>query len=404
MALRSRSQDLRVNHIGTYVSPIGPTTFFESATEGLRRTCDDTIGPKSIETGYRFYTQPHDLSILEVFTHYPKITAVNPFNGAQWNNIAIQTRFSGWDPRSVGFAALTGLDRSNWAWEILSKTNPSKPHVSVPTFVGELKDLPDMIRSYGTTVLQKLRKPGFKLRGIPELGGDFLAWKFAVLPMISDLLKMCKFVEAVDRRVNELMKLRTGSTIRKWCKLSESSNGHIDNPASYTMESRTYGGLSATAWATSSHTAWGTSRWQLAPGSKLPELGYFELEKLARQLATGFTTHGALETAWALCPWSWMADWFANTGDIIAATNNTIGLTWKDICYMRTSRTDVHTSNWSGDPWLLAGLSERQVTAVWTRKERYVCAPVVPFPFPKVPLLSQGHWSILAALAAQKAA
>jgi len=391
MTLRSRSQDLRVAHIGTYVSPIGPTTYYESATEGLLRTCDDEIGPKSIETGYRFYTQPRDLQIKEVFTHYPKITAVNPYNGAQWNNIAIQTRFTGWDPRNVGFSALTGLDRSNMAWEILSKTNPSLPHVSVPTFVGELKDLPGLVQGYGKSLLK-------------DVANGYLSWRWAVKPMINDLRKLFNFTKAVHHRVNELMKLRTGRTIRKWCKLSESTDGHIDNPATYFMESRTYGGLSATAWATSSHTAWGTSRWQLAPGSKLPQLGYGELEKLARQLASGFTTHEALATAWELCPWSWLADWFANTGDIIAATNNTIGLTWKDICYMRTSRTDVHTSNWSGDPWLLAGLDTKQVSAVWTRKERYVCSPVVPFPFPKVPLLNAGHWSILAALAAQKAA
>lgn len=418
MPLRHREQDLRVQHFGSYTSTIGPTTYITDCTEGFRRVCDDFEGTK---INGKWSPPTNDFQLLEVFTHYPKITAVSP-GGYTWVNSPVQTQFTGWDPRNVGYPALTGLDRSNMAWEILSKTNPSKPHVSVPTAIGELKDLPDLVRGYGDDILRKLKLGTYrglrsaKLnaaairfvkanagRSAPKLAGDYLAWRFAVRPMISDLLKLCRFMKAVDYRVNELMRLRTGRPIRKRCRISESHGTRIDNPWNYIVESRVGGGCNMVLWAEHEHVAWGTCTWKLQDGSQLPYMGYGEIEHFARQLAAGYTWHEALATAWALCPWSWFADWFANTGDIIAATNNSVGLTWGDICYMRESSTDVKTGAVTGDPWILAGLSTPRYSLTWTRKERYVCAPVVPFPFPKLPLLTQGQWSILAALAAQKA-
>lgn len=379
MPLRHREQDLRTQLFGTYTSNIGPTTFTEDKTDGFRRVCDDFEGNRS---------NANDFSLLEVFTYYPVLSCASP-NGCIWNAIPIQTKFSGWEPRNVGYGALTGLDRSNWAWEILSKTNPSLPHVSVPTFVGELKDLPGLVKGYGNNLLK-------------NVANGYLSWRWAIRPMIGDLRKLFNFMKAVDDRTTMLMRLRTGATIRKRCSLGQDTDAPIDSPHTYFMESRNGGGLDAVAYATKSYKAWGSSSWKLLPDSTLPTLGYGKIRDFAKRLTFGFTSHEALATAWELCPWSWLADWFGNTGKIIAATNNSIGLTWKDICYMRTSSTNVVVNNWTGSPWLLDAIGSQNYVVTWKRKERYVCAPVVPFPFPQLPMLTNGQWSILAALAAQR--
>jgi len=274
------------------------------------------------------------------------------------------------------------------AWEILSKTNPSVPHVSVPTFVGELKDLPGLVKGYGDTLLK-------------SAANGYLSWRWAIKPMISDLRKLYSFMKAVDDRIIMLMKLRAGETLRKRCSLG-TTDGPIDSPATYFMESRLEGGLDATAYATKHSKAWGSCSWKLLPDSVLPTLGYGKISELAKELTFGFTSHELLAAAWELTPWSWLADWFGNTGDIIAATNNSVGCTWKDICYMRSTITDVVVENWTGDPWMLAAIRGQSCIVQWRRKERYVCFPAVPFPFPQLPILTNGQWSILAALAAQR--
>lgn len=378
MPLRHREQDLRTQFWGSYISTIGPTTYYYDKIDGFRRECDDFEGNRS---------NANDFSLLEVFTFYPTVTATAP-GGQEWIECPVGFRPGGWDPRNVGYPALTGLDRSNWAWQILGKTNPSQPHVSVPTFVGELKDLPGLVKGFGNSLLKKV-------------ANGYLSWRFAVKPMIGDLRKLFNFVKAVDDRTLMLMKLRAGETIRKRVKLGEGS-GDIHGPQNYTVVSMYGGGIDMDLKATHAYTAWGTCSWKLLPDSVLPTLGYGELRNFAKRLTFGITSHEALATAWELCPWSWLADWFANTGDIIAATNNSVGCTWKDICYMRTSSTDVATTAINGDPWMKVGLKNQTYVLAWKRKERYVCFPAVPFPFPQLPILTNGQWSILAALAAQR--
>jgi hypothetical protein len=273
------------------------------------------------------------------------------------------------------------------AWEILAKTNPSQAHVSVPTFVGELKDLPGLVRGYGRNLLK-------------NAANGYLSWRWAIKPMISDLRKLLNFTKAVDDRTMMLMKLRDGRTLRKRVKLGEGKGGL--SPGIYTVESKSGGGLSCTFEENHAYKAWGSAQWKLLPDSQLPTLGYGPLKQLAKELTFGFTSHEALATAWELTPWSWLADWFANTGKIIAATNNTVGCTWSHICYMRTSESRTQTYNFTGDAWMLEGLQNQTYILTQKRKERYVCFPAVPFPFPQLPILTNGQWSILAALAAQR--
>jgi hypothetical protein len=258
----------------------------------------------------------------------------------------------------------------------------------VPTFVGELKDLPGLVKGYGDGLLK-------------AVANGYLSWRWAIRPMINDLRKLFNFTKAVDDRVNMLMKLRDGEKlIRKRVSLG-TVNGSL-SPANLTVESTPGGGCSAVFKAYHTSTAWGTTTWKLLPDSVLPQLGYKQIERFAQRLTFGATSYEGLAATWELCPWSWLADWFGNTGKIIAACNNSVGCTWKDICYMRTSRTFTDILSYSGDPWVVAGLQNQKYNLQMVRKERYVCAPSVPFPFPQLPMLTSGQWSILAALAAQR--
>lgn len=375
--VRHRESDSRVQIWGTYTSPIGPTTFLRSKTDGYRRTCDDTIGD---------HHTPYDFSLMESFQSYPTLTCSG--NNRSWAECPVGYQPAVPDPR-VQFPVLTALDRNNMAWKILAETNPSAPKVSVPTFIGELKDLIPSFKSEGDRSLQ-------------AVANGYLSWRWAIKPMIRDLRAIFNFVKAVDDRTTMLMKLRAGQTIRRRVQLGTANV--ISSPANLTVHSEGCG-ITGTFTTFYSKKEWGTAQWKLLPDSELPNLGYGPLRKHAQNLALGFTSHEMLAAAWELTPWSWLADWFANTSDLITATNNSVGCTWHNVCYMRTSLaiTSCVYNVAGSDGFALAGLRNQPYRLQMLRKERYVCVPVLPVPFPQLPILTSGQWSILAALAAQRA-
>lgn len=373
---RHREQDLRILTVGTRVSPIGPTTTNVSKTDGVWRISDDSVG---------LYPLPTDLQLYESGTYVP-VRTLSRVNGWQWHNCPLSYQPAIPDPRQK-WPVLTALDRNNLAWEILSKTNPSVPHVSVPTAVGELKDLPGLVEGYGKGLLR-------------ACVNGYLSWRWAIKPMISDLRKLLRFQKAVNERLTWLYRLRAGETLRKRVVLSVTAIN--DSPSSVFIDT-TGCWIVGTAQLRYVQKSWGTAQWKLLPDSTLPEVGSRELNRLAWELTFGITSHELLATAWELTPWSWLADWFSNVGNVIAATNNSVGCTWGDVCYMRTSQANRVVTYGSGsDADQLAALAGQEYYAATIRKERYVVFPVLPLPVPQLPILTNGQWSILTALAAQR--
>jgi hypothetical protein len=285
------------------------------------------------------------------------------------------------DPRNF-FGSMSNARRNELAWTILSKTNPSRPHVNVPAAIGELRDLPSLVKDWGGGLLRKAAKGN-------------LSWRFALAPMLSDLRKLSDFTRAVNKRIRYLKKLRDGKTLRTRCNLGTSLQSTTPSRMLIHSQGAT---LYAFRHATNTEQLWGTAEWKLLPDTILPK-GDDELGNLARRLAGGITSHGALETLWELTPWSWFVDWFSNVGEILAATNNTVGCTWGRIAIMRMT-TGQYTYDF--DP---TGSSTWPTFSGWynqktTGKERFVGIPVVPVPLPRLPLIDGGKFSILLSLAA----
>jgi hypothetical protein len=251
-----------------------------------------------------------------------------------------------------------------------------------------MKDLPGLVKGYGDNLLK-------------NVANGYLSWRWAVKPMISDLRKLYNFTKAVDDRVTMLYKLRNGETLRRKVHLSTSE---VYTPWQTLLVQSEGCGITGRFRTKYTMEDWGSAQWKLLPDSQLPMLGYGPLEQKAKLLTLGLTSYEALATAWELTPWSWLADWFGNTGDIIAACNNSVGCTWSNVCYMRKSEATLNCEMLpaQSDAFAIAGLQGRNYNLRMTRKERYVVAPVLPLPFPHLPILTSGQWSILAALAAQR--
>jgi hypothetical protein len=377
----ARVRDLNglVGHGGTsyrwFPPDPNPTIIQRVSSNGETRHCLDTVGnfPKP---------NPLDLSIVTV--KRPNL------DGELWSGSNLIRKLVSYpidlvpappDPRSK-FPVFDEIDRSSLAWDLLSRTNISQPHISVPTFVGELKDLPSLVRGWGSNLLSKIAK-------------GHLTWRWAVRPMIGDIRKLLMFQAAVNRRCLDLSIMR----VQRYVKRKASLDGQTITEGPVSVFAHTSSGFTAKYDRTRTFTSkvWGSVKWKLDPSVVLPELDS-ELYNYAWRLTFGITTHELLATLWELTPWSWFIDWFTGIGKIIAATNNTIKATWAELCIMRTSlcrETFVKTTGWPA--WCT---TDSDNTQTHERKERWPSTPLLPFIPSLRPLVSLKAWSILASLAA----
>lgn len=368
MSARVRENDGRFAECGSYFA-FGTLQDFACITHGPYERCEDTVG--EFATSNRF-------DLVRTFTHFPTVTGAGEFVG-----YPIQYHPGPDDPRGAwpayNLASLNAL-----AWEILAKTNPSVPEVNIPAFIGEMKDIPDLVKDWGRSLLR-------------DAARSHLTWRWAIKPLANDLAKLYNFQRSVNSRMQELYALRDGRTLRRRCDLVKASSRISTTPVCHGI--RFF--LQCLREVVMTTRSWGTAEWKLMPDSQLPTLGYAPLEGLAKSSALGLNSYGLLEAAWELTPWSWLADWFSNIGTCIDASNNALGLTFGRISLMRTSTSKSSYTNVSGpipSQYTLSGWYEEEMV----RKERFPVFPVIPVPLPTLPLLTGKQLSILGALAVLK--
>lgn len=377
MPARFRSRDMRQTVIGTYRNYATGSSTQDSFLTGATEECSDHVGN-------RLVVNPLDIQYID--RTFPVLY------GKRYSGLGVlQREFIGYpvgnrrivpDPRSK-FPQYSTLQLNNLAWQILAQTNPSRSHVNVPAFLGELRDVPKLVKDWGGGLLRKIAKGN-------------ITYKFGIAPMVSDLRKLVKFSDSVNQRMRMLKKLRDGKTIRKRVSLGTAEmSDPISRELIHSNGAFLYGGFQPFY----AMKAWGTAEWKLLPDTDLPMMNEDELKKLATRLSLGISTRGALEAAWELTPWSWFIDWFSNVGDVLAATNNTVPCTWGRVAVMRHSECRVHVTE---DP---VGSDTWPTYSGWyklvrRRKERWSASPTIPVPLPYLPFLDKGQLSILLSLAA----
>lgn len=375
MTFRVRSYDHRVPITGTYWA--NNVLYPKTINVGDWKTTQDHVGNFQVvnpfEVQHNFKVSPFlngrllnsSGGLLREFTSFP----------LGYHSTAVPT------PRTK-FPAPSTAQLIDWAWEILAKSNPSSPYVNMTAFIGELKDLPSLVRGWGSGLLR-------------DAAQGYISWRWAVRPMISDLRKLYNFSKAAENRLRELQTLRDGKGLRRRVMLA--SDQLATNPVNVTIHSQ---GALLGASRTDVYTrkAWGTAVWKVAADSDLPMMDDDELDQFNKILMRGANTHGDLEALWELCPWSWFVDWFSNVGTIMQATNNSIGCSWHRLAVMITSTTEIRFELAKTNPtWVtLSGDFDWR----YVLKERYPVFPAIPIPLPTLPFLTNGQLSILGSLAA----
>lgn len=375
MPARSRTFDDRTLVAGSYVRTTAPASSLSRTRDvGLRGTCDDFVGNRDGANAF--------LSNQTRFeTMYLDGEHANGYEFGRFQNYPID--WSGSFPSPlVGYPNLTVAEKTAFGNRILAESNVSNPHVNVPAFIAELRDLPSLVKDWGGGLITKAAK-------------GYISWRWAVKPMIGDLRKLCDFTGAVNKRIRLLETLREKRNIRKRVNL-RSQERVVRGATRTSLHSSS--GVSYSAYRDIWYTddVWGTTQWRLAPGVNIPKDSQ-ALRNQAWLLTFGITTFGALQTAWELTPWSWFVDWFAGVGDFLEAHNNSIPCDPISTCIMhrRTAKSSYREPTGVLGNYQISGSLIEDVV----RKERFVVSPNSLPPL-ELPFLTESQWSILGALAA----
>lgn len=279
---------------------------------------------------------------------------------------------------------------------MLARTNPNKPVTDLPLFLFELKDIPHLLRSWSDDIKSArsfLRKPAVDVRNIPRrLGEKNLEWQFGVAPFIGDLVKIIKFQQSVEQKLNQLRNLQDGGSLGGkavvWTDVATSAYiGPFYCTGLYQEINTIRFKLETT------REKWGTCVW--IPTVQLPPKTDQENMLLATRLAYGLDI--SFNTLWNAMPWSWLVDWFSNMGDIFSLYRNTVPVRHDGSCIMlQTVTRAIAWEQVSGDgPIGLVGNSNPRAT----NKTRIVAGSATPLPEFNLPFLNGKQLSILASLA-----
>lgn len=318
---------------------------------------------------------------------------------------------SNWMPGHAGSAAnhLTISNDTNTtvATATQARSNPSRPDISLPNFVYELKDLPGMVRDIGRLKLKwnNLRKQGKPIDGpssISEAANWHLATQFGWAPLISDIRKMLDFESRIDKRIDVLNRLfiQNEGLHRTVGKPNPKKN--IPGAWSRSVSTQERGVYIETAIPTviitanvlkqTTSTKWGSVRWT---SSTIPSNRFSNAALRKQALDLVFGANLSPTHLWNALPWSWLVDWFGNVGDFVQANYNAIPVTASLPCVMEHVRTETQYTRTGGPTWVTGGSG----TVVYETKRR----SIVPIGLSAaLPFISARQFSILGALAIQR--
>jgi hypothetical protein len=295
----------------------------------------------------------HPLEIFhDVWDQVGTITTTDPSTFAQLKNYPFENQaiFPGHNIDPVVPSDTEVITKT------MARTNPSRPEVSIPQFLAELRDIPAMLHLKGRKTID----------GLP--GSSAVEQNFGWNPLIDDLKKMSAFTAHVANRRAELYNLHASKGLSRGMTAFSETVKNNEPPTTFNSAwGHPVGGfVSYTGFV----KKWGSVHWipslpsQRGAFGALPEnenikLTVEQTSRLnsytqdARFLVHGWDSSAAAiaSTLWELIPWSWLADYFFNVGDYLAANRNGANAVAELGCVMTHHRTvaqQVVTSSW---PW-----------------------------------------------------
>ena len=314
MTIRSRTST-SIGGVGTYHKDFPAFGEFNSGTvtiPGNSATCTDVVDGTFMD---------HPLDI------HKKSWSGHTFTAPLYVQGGTITEYKDFCPgyfqaASLGHLALPSLNDALDSTKAFARTNPSRTVVDIPSFIGELKELPHLLELAGRTLIKKG-------------ASAYLSYEYGWKPLISDLVAFVDFQSQISKRTLELSNLHKKGGLRRRFQLSRDTA--TSKEANLWVESSLFT-LACNHTIVTSRSRWATSRW--LPTSPEVISTDAELRKQAARAVYGLSLN--VRSAWELIPWSWLIDWTSSVGDYLEANRNTVGASCSGVNLM-THTESVHT-------------------------------------------------------------
>jgi len=214
---------------------------------------------------------------------------------------------------------------NSFAQKAMIATLPTRTHANVAAALGELlidRKLPELMLSIVAH------------RGISKktLSDEFLNYQFGILPLVSDIQRLCAAVIDSNKIINDFIEGSGKVTYRHWnnkasglpdvqlltnvsAKTTNYSAGNlfVTSDKKLTVQGSSVGSYYGSSTSVLQNE---TRQWRFAGAwSYLLSKDSTFVSRMARfeQLANNLLgTRITLDVLWELVPWSWLADWFLN--------------------------------------------------------------------------------------------
>jgi hypothetical protein len=246
-----------------------------------------------------------------------------------------------------------------------AKARPKIEKMDLGTAVGELRDLPRMLKSTSKLFRDIWKGMGGNMSSVlmqPKKVADaFLNHQFGWKPFLSDLGKSYDLYQSADKHMSQIER-DNGKWVRRVRTLSNTTSINHINRAYYPWatpyeyiaflcEGRTIDGQGCNGYTDlirhESERIWfvGSFKYYRPEFDRTKPWFHSNYGKTIRLLKTyGLQLSPAV--VWNLTPWSWLADWFSNAGDQIEyrQAEDYDGLV-SNYAYVMRSREETYSQN-----------------------------------------------------------
>jgi len=237
----------------------------------------------------------------------------------------------------------------------ISRTVPTNPISGASVAIGEARE--GFPRFVGSTLLNRTRH-------LRSVGDEYLNVEFGWKPMIRDLLSFGKSVKESNKVLRQMYRdSGAGNSIhRSYSFPVQKSKSEPDGPKWSWYSPFKCDGSQLDAWmigsgpieggysqySTSETKTWFSGAYSyVMPREPTNFIG--NLDRWDAEVNKLYGTRLTPSTLWNLAPWSWAADWFSNTGDVLANmsafSNDSLVLKYG---YIMRSTRELHHTTWQG--------------------------------------------------------
>lgn len=226
------------------------------------------------------------------------------------------------------------------------RARPGNPQANLATMLGEAAEGIPKIPFNAYNRLRKLlsSKAEYRRNHGSNVGDEYLNLVFGWLPLWDDLKKMYELSKNLDARLAQIYR-DNGKGIHRKREIKNSST----TTTSVSEGNTPFWGWSTappnvtSGWGkvetltTTSERVWFAGRFRYY----IPDIGSSQWRR--RTVRALYGANLTPEVAWNLIPWSWLADWFGNVGDVMSnISSNAVDNLVADYAYiMRTLETEI---------------------------------------------------------------